>query len=133
VQRTGLRPAGTRRLGWRGFWSAKESRPSALPLTPADVRFGFDSCGSSKVIKFINKNPRYENMKKYIEPCESSCFSAYVNVNGIYFPCSFAENGDGIDVLNSFDFLSDVWYHSKTIEWRKKLLKNNRNCPIYDV
>jgi hypothetical protein len=29
----GFRPEGMRRLCWQGFWSAMESRPSALPLT----------------------------------------------------------------------------------------------------
>jgi len=73
-----------------------------------------------------------------VEPCESGLFSTYINVEGRFFPCSFSEGADdwkdGIDCTgDDFDFLKDVWFSDKVVEWRKKLLGNCRNCPIYEV
>ena len=36
-------------------------------------------------------------------------------------------------VEDSLDFLQDVWYNQVTIKWRKNLLANKRNCPIYKI
>lgn len=37
------------------------------------------------------------------------------------------------DVLNCNDFIEDIWNNKKAEKWRKKLLDNNRNCPIYNI
>jgi MoaA/NifB/PqqE/SkfB family radical SAM enzyme len=98
-----------------------------------NVRFGFDSCTACKFTNIIKGNSNFKTILPMIEPCESSLFSSYVNVAGDFYPCSFAEIEKGINVEKSIDFLKDVWYNSKTIEWREKLLANDRNCPIYNV
>jgi MoaA/NifB/PqqE/SkfB family radical SAM enzyme len=67
------------------------------------------------------------------EPCESSLFSMYINVDGFAFPCSFSEKsrfGVQVDTYESFD---KVWNHYMTEDFRKELIENNRNCPIYNL
>lgn len=98
-----------------------------------NIPFGFDSCSANKFAETIKDHPRFKEIEKYIEPCESTLFSSYLNVDSKFFPCSFTEEGEGIDVLNCNDFLQDVWYNPETIEWRKKLLENCRNCPVYNI
>jgi len=104
-----------------------------------NIRIGFDSCSCHKFLSSISNLP--ENIRKQLglvsEPCESNCFSLYCNVDGKAYPCSFCENisgwEDGIDIKIPVDFLKDVWYSEKTIEFRRTLINNNRACPIYKV
>jgi hypothetical protein len=99
-----------------------------------DIRFGYDSCSSSKFLKSIEDRDEYEDIAKMVEPCESGLFSGYMNTEAVFYPCSFSEGiVEGIDVTKTEDFLQEIWYNPITIDWRKKLLKNCRNCPIYDV
>lgn len=98
-----------------------------------DIPMGFDSCGAQKFMKSIDGRPDYDKLYQLIEPCESGIFSYYINSEGKSFPCSFTENGDGIDVLNCNDFIEDVWMNPLTVAWRKKLLDNNRFCPAYNI
>ena len=37
----------------------------------------------------------FEKLKTFAEPCESTLFSSYIDVNGDFYPCSFAENTKG--------------------------------------
>jgi hypothetical protein len=71
----------------------------------------------------------------WVDPCESSCFSTYINCEGIFFPCSFLEGEgewkEGLNVLTCESFNKDIWMHPKTIAWRNKLLSVNRRCPYY--
>lgn len=105
-----------------------------------NVNIGFDSCSAAKAKNFINKNPKYEYMNDYIEPCEASKYSTYINVNCEYFPCSFTENTTnwkrGINVKECNDFMKDIWFNKKTLEFGK-CVENCRNCnigcPIYKI
>jgi radical SAM protein with 4Fe4S-binding SPASM domain len=71
------------------------------------------------------------------EPCESSLFSCYINADGEYFPCSFAEGEPGwetgVDVKGCGDFVKDVWNHPKTEQFRNNLLRKCRNCPLFEI
>lgn len=108
------------------------------------ISFGFDSCTAAKfsrVSKYLDEN-YYNNVKNYIEPCESSLFSSYINVDGEFFPCSFVENTKGwekgLDVVNCNDFIKDIWNNEKTIRFRNCLINcvdcnGCRYCPIYDI
>lgn len=103
-----------------------------------DIRLGFDSCGACKFLESIKNDKNYLHFVNMVEPCESGLFSTYINVEGKFFPCSFAEGvdewKDGIDCTqDEFDFLKDVWFSDKVNKWRDKLLKNNRECPLFDV
>ena len=73
-------------------------------------------------------------IEESVEPCESGLFSSYINCYGKFVYCSFAEGIEKeIDVLDCYDFLEDVWNSDQVIEWRKNLIENKRNCPIYDL
>jgi hypothetical protein len=101
------------------------------------VRFGFDSCGAHKFLEAVKDHPMIEEFKEMAEPCESSCFSSYINCKGEYFACSFAEGHEmfpkGLDVLNTKDFVKEIWNGEETVKFRDVLLKNCRNCPLYNV
>jgi sulfatase maturation enzyme AslB (radical SAM superfamily) len=91
------------------------------------INYGMDSCSASNYLKITNgKN------KDYVECCESTISSFYINVDGIGFPCSFAEgesNWDsGIDVLNCDDFVNDVWHNDKVEEFRSRNISSTDLC-----
>lgn len=101
------------------------------------VRFGFDSCSANRFMRVVAGHPMEERFKLVSEPCESTLFSTYINVEGQMFPCSFAEGTpgweEGIDVAGCGDFQAEVWNHPRVLEFRSKLLGRCRNCPIYDL
>ena len=102
-----------------------------------NVNYGFDSCSAPIYLESIVGKENEETLSTFAEPCESGLFSSYINCYGKFFVCSFAENEDewleGIDVLNCDDFMKDVWMNERLIQWRKRLIENNRNCPIYNL
>jgi hypothetical protein len=102
-----------------------------------NVRIGFDSCGCNMFLRAIKDRIDYKSLEKMAEPCESCLFSGYINVDGMFFPCSFCENEinweKGIDVLKTRHFLANIWRGKKTNEFRNKLLNNNRNCILFKI
>jgi hypothetical protein len=112
----------------------------------AGLSIGFDSCSArsfEKVCHDMNERGisfpggiSLDEILQFVEPCESLCFSIYINVDGVTFPCSFNESSGipGFDVLSSKSFISQYWnnYNSSNC-WRSKLLKNKRNCPVYEI
>jgi MoaA/NifB/PqqE/SkfB family radical SAM enzyme len=99
-----------------------------------NIPIGFDSCGCSRFIDVIKDRKDFQHLVQFCEFCEASLFSSFINVDGMYSPCSFMEGKfKSISVLRAKDFLQDVWYNIETNSWREKLLSNCRNCPIYDV
>jgi MoaA/NifB/PqqE/SkfB family radical SAM enzyme len=100
-------------------------------LLKEKISFGFDSCGAQKFINSIQNHPDKTNLTMLAEPCESSCFSSYVNCHGIYFPCSFAENNNKNWEVNLLEHdLKTIWNNNP---FRQMLLNNGRNCPLYKV
>jgi len=99
-----------------------------------NVGYGFDSCSCNLYLKSIEGRIDKKKLEMFAEPCESLLESFYVSSKGIGYPCSFVEGiEEGIDVLNCDNFLDDVWNSEIFYKWRKKLLDNNRNCPVYDL
>lgn len=102
-----------------------------------NIPLGMDSCSAHKYLAYL-ETVDMDGFEKaalttMVEPCESGLFSAYINVDGEFSPCSFCEgNTFSIDVkkVASFD---EVWYHPLTVEWRKKLLQCDRHCPLYKI
>jgi MoaA/NifB/PqqE/SkfB family radical SAM enzyme len=98
------------------------------------VRIGFDSCSAFKATDVL---PPDQFSSDTIEPCESTCFSAYIDVEGRFYPCSFAEDVDGweegIDVAGCKDFVKDVWMNDRTVAFRERLLDGGRKCPLYEI
>ena len=92
------------------------------------VPFGMDSCSAHKFLQVTG-----DKYLQSVEPCEAGLFSAYINVEGRFFPCSFTEEGAGLDVVNCHNFLEDVWYHPQTIAWRRQLISAGRHCPVYNI
>lgn len=90
------------------------------------IGFGFDSCSASKAAAVLPSE--YYEM---IEPCESTLFSSYINVDGLAFPCSFAEGTDykGVNVIEHPDFWNSMDYKN----FRQRCLSCGRKCPIYNL
>jgi len=98
------------------------------------INYGFDSCSAPIYIESIKHKNNKEQLEQYCEKCESQIFSFYISCKGIGYPCSFVEEiEEGTDVLNCNNFIKDVWNNKKATKWRKKLLNNNRNCPVYNL
>ena len=104
------------------------------------LNYGFDSCSAGKYLNTIKDRKNHKELAMMIEPCESSLFSSFIDVNGKYYPCSFCDKhesfSDGIDVLKYNSFI-EVWMEAKTKIWRNNLIqiksKGNMGCPIYEV
>ena len=96
-----------------------------------EIGIGFDSCSAPMFCSSLDQK-HFEQYSEYIEPCESALFSSYINCSGIFFPCSFMEGrGDwesGLDVLRCDNFLSDIWNHTRTKNWRSLLLSSSNSC-----
>ena len=103
------------------------------------VPVGFDSCSAPRFLRLVNSEHSINDTlrQRYIEccePCESGIFSFYTGINGCFFPCSFTEGEtgwqDGLSLLKCQDFYTDIWYHPRTIAWRKRLISSGEtdNC-----
>lgn len=107
-----------------------------------NINWGCDSCSAPKVMKAYKDDPDYEKVFEAVMSCESTLESAYINVDGEYFPCSFTEGTKdwkkGIPVISSMDFVESIWNNDRTKAFRKKLCENVdenkcRNCPLYNI
>ena len=108
-----------------------------------DINFGMDSCGAKKFLDAIKDHPQYREFQMVCEPCESTLFSQYIDVDAKYYPCSFCESinkwEEGIDVTKASNFLEEIWYNDRVKEFRDNLLSNCNNChkarecPIYEI
>lgn len=102
-----------------------------------NVGIGFDSCSAHSYLRIIKDDVNYDKKSMCAEPCESSCFSSYINHKGEFFACSFCENEgmwqDGINVLECENFEKEIWQNSKTKKFREILLKNKRKCPMFSL
>lgn len=97
-----------------------------------NIPIGFDSCSSHKFMESIKDHTNKKQIEKSIEPCESSLFSIYCDVEGKFYPCSFCEKKmEGLELKDSF--YRDVWDHPSMNEFKSKLLDNDRKCPIYNI
>jgi len=100
----------------------------------SDVKIGMDSCSANKFLEVVRGHKDYKSFAMMAEPCESTCFSIYVNTDGFAYPCSFVESKYyGINMLEVDDFIEEVWYSKEFRTFRHKLWKCNRSCPHYTV
>ena len=95
------------------------------------VTFGMDSCAGPKFLDII-RDTKYAKYEQFVEPCESTLFSSYIDVDGKFYPCSFASHLTGINVLEHETF-DTVWNAEPTNNFRSMLLRNNRNCCLHPV
>jgi radical SAM protein with 4Fe4S-binding SPASM domain len=105
-----------------------------------NTSIGFDSCSAYKFLDSVRMRKEFPTYKTLSDPCESTLFSFYVNVDGIAFPCSFAEDVEkGVDVTKVSDFVKEVWENDIIKRFRENLCKtaNNdlkcRRCPLYKL
>lgn len=104
------------------------------------VPFGFDSCSAQLFMKAVKGHVNENKMVQSAEPCESTLYSMYIDVNGDFYPCSFSTKTDGWDtglsVLECDDFLKDIWFNEKTKNFRERVIscRNcNKSCAIYNI
>ena len=105
------------------------------------VPFGFDSCSAQKVMSYIDdQDGKLDDLKNHVEPCESTLYSLYIDVNGDFYPCSFSPDTPGwekgISVLESTNFLSDVWNNDKTKLFRDNVIQCRgcgKSCSLYEI
>ena len=123
----------------RGFNCASSTQFKGMIdlLLESGISFGFDSCSCGNWLNAVKDHPNYNQFFQMSDPCESSCFSIFIDTHGDFYPCSFCENEKewqtGISVLDCEDFIQDVWFHERTKAFRSKLLWNGRNCPMYNL
>lgn len=91
------------------------------------IGIGFDSCSAP----FVMQNALMQKYAEYIEPCESTLFSAYLDVDGMFYPCSFCADTCAGVPIQSITSIQDLWESDQYITFRERLLKNNRSCPIF--
>ena len=104
------------------------------------VPMGFDSCSAQKFMKAIKGHVNEEKMIQCAEPCESTLYSLYVDVNGNFFPCSFSPDTEGwekgLSVIDCNDFIEDIWQNEKTKKFREGVIKCrncSKSCSIYEI
>ena len=102
-----------------------------------NIRWGMDSCSACKCLKAVKDHSQYKQFEQCVEPCESGCFSLYIDVNANVLPCSFAQDAEGwntgINILDCKDFVKGIWHHPRLVEFRNKIIANGRNCFLYNV
>lgn len=100
-----------------------------------NVNYGMDSCSAAMYVSTIQYKDNRVQLSQFVESCESSLFSGYINSQGKYFHCSFSEGEgawkNGIDVLaaNSFE---EVWNHPLTVKFRRASIKTAQQNPHKD-
>lgn len=100
------------------------------------VAIGFDSCSANSFLKAIEGHAQEKSLTQCAEPCESTCFSVYVDCSGAFYPCSFSVGEPGIKPLyleNGNIFLRDIWHSEQFKQFRDKLHGCGRKCPLFDV
>lgn len=94
------------------------------------VRMGLDSCSTPKFERWA-REAHMDHLMVLAERCESSLFSAYVDVDGYAWPCSFAEGrGEIVPTPVGSDF-TEAWMAMEP--FRRRLLANGRRCPLYNL
>lgn len=99
-----------------------------------NISFGFDSCSAKPVMDVLTEIGKPE-LCSCCEPCESSKISAYINVKGEYWSCSFAEGTDFIKPINVMEYSHAYdWWNSDEV-LKVRFCKNPacRSCPIYNL
>lgn len=119
--------------------SQKEFTEFSYELIGSKINYGFDSCTANKFLYAMRGHKDYDKFMTFIEPCESTLFSIYCNVDGEFSPCSFCEGEKGWEKGKKVEnFSSDIWNSKEFKGFRTKLLKSKckmgqRKCPMFKV
>lgn len=106
-----------------------------------DIAIGFDSCSAPSFLRAVKGRDNYESLEQCVEPCESTCFSLYIDTLGNAWPCSFCADEKGfepVSVIECDDFLQDIWNNPEFLKFRDKLIDSDRkdgcrSCPAFDL
>lgn len=135
-----LKPKGTRN-NFNSITKLCDYKALVDKALELNAKIGFDSCSAPHFLKSVKERKEYDAYRMLAEPCESTLFSIYINVDGIVYPCSFTEkeqNVEGINLLKSRNFLNDIWFGKATKDFRETLMKTKdengcRNCPKFNL
>jgi len=135
-----MKPKGKRNK-YHQLTSSKEYKRLIDYAFEQGAPIGFDSCSAPSFLECVKDRDDFKRLEMLAEPCESDCFSAYINTEGKFFHCSFTEGEDGwdgIDVVNCNDFMDDVWNSPEVLRFRSLLMKSAeecgcRSCPIFNL
>jgi hypothetical protein len=109
----------------------KDFKRVVLLAQEMGVPLGMDSCSAPQMLRVADETGQ-KDIVLSVEPCEICCFSAYLSVDCLYFPCSFMEGEyqweEGIDILKCEDFIKDIWFNEKVNDLRKTLLNQPNKC-----
>ena len=99
------------------------------------ISFGFDSCSATPVMEVLTELGHQE-LCTSCEKCESSSLSAYINVLGQYWSCSFMEGRT--DVIKPIDVLkyehSYEWWNSEPVKFVRQYTNCcKQSCPWYNL
>lgn len=106
------------------------------------IPFGMDSCSANVFFKYTEAKGISKQFDSQVEACEALLFSAYVDVYGELYPCSFIEGEPGWEKgikLIDYDTFSEVWrHHPRVLEWRNHCLgtiqdRGCNRCPMFDM
>ena len=100
-----------------------------------NLNVGFDSCSATSFLKVVKDRPNYKELETMTEPCESCCFSIYINVKGEVYPCSFCEDEKGypgINLLESTD-METVWKSPNITKFREANIKGCGKCQPFKI
>jgi radical SAM protein with 4Fe4S-binding SPASM domain len=135
-----LKPKGDRNVFHR-IGSLEEYKRLVNFALEHNARIGFDSCSAPMFAEAIKDHPQYSIFLTMVESCESTLFSYYINTDGMGFPCSFCEGQPefkGINILETENFLKEVWYGEEAQMFRKNIIESKdcagcRRCWVFDL
>lgn len=116
-----LKPKGKRNK-WNTLKDVNAYRELIEYAFERNIGIGFDSCSAKTFLAAMKDHPRFEQFCQLSESCESTLYSAYIDVKGHLYPCSFTEGEgtwkEGIDVTAVANFDKEVWNHPKVVKFR---------------
>jgi hypothetical protein len=133
-----LKPKGDRNK-LKQLKSMEEYRKLVNYALDKKIRIGFDSCGASSFLEAVEGDPNFEQHKMLVEGCESTRMSIYLDVEANCYPCSFTEDMEKpISILNSENFLEEIWLSPTFENFRKRLSDGKdkhgcQTCPAFDL
>lgn len=97
-----------------------------------DISYGFDSCSAHNVIETFKKMGDAGYIQ-YCEPCESSKFSSYINVNGEYWHCSFCERNEQYKPIKVLECqtINDFWLSKEIEDFRNPKNRASVSCQAF--
>lgn len=131
-----MKPVGLAKTKYKKL-SQEKFKELTLFALENNIGVGYDSCGSYKFLQSIKDIEKYNELETYVEKCESSIYSGYINSSGNFSYCSFLDDKEqGLSVVDCNNFYNEIWFDERTKKFREKAIngrKSNRGCSVYDI